>query len=138
MVNHIFRRLHRHLGDQPKRLREYLMMIEVLAENRDLKPQFLEAERMLTQIDVTRLPSYQLGMEQGLKEGLEQGRQQARERALAQGQARMLARQLRVRFGSLPPELQARLEAAPIERLDVWGERLLTAESLEAVFDEAP
>jgi hypothetical protein len=46
-------------------------MIEILSENRNLKPYIREAERMLTQVDRTRLPSYELGMEQGLKDGFE-------------------------------------------------------------------
>jgi len=41
-----------------------------LSDNRDLKRQIQEAEAMLTQIDVTRLPSYELGLEKGLKDGL--------------------------------------------------------------------
>ncbi len=95
MVDEIFLRLHAQLGDNPKRLREYLDMIEVLSENRDLKHQIMEVERTLTQIDVKKLPSYQLGMEQGLEDGLEKG--------LDQGKAWLLQRQLQLKFGALPP-----------------------------------
>jgi hypothetical protein len=33
-------------------------VVEILSENRNLKPYIREAERMLTQVDITRLPSY--------------------------------------------------------------------------------
>jgi predicted transposase/invertase (TIGR01784 family) len=53
-------------------------VVEILSENRDLKPYIREAERMLTQVDITRLPSYELGMEQGMQKGKEAGATQAR------------------------------------------------------------
>ena len=57
------------IGDNPRKLREYIDMIEILSENRDLKRQIKEAEKMLTQVDVTNLPSYELGMEAGELQG---------------------------------------------------------------------
>ena len=57
------------MGDNPKRFREYLDMLEVLSENRDLKDFIKEAEAMLTRIDVEKLPSYELGMEKGMEKG---------------------------------------------------------------------
>jgi hypothetical protein len=49
-------------------------VVEILSENRDLKPYIREAERMLTQVDITRLPSYELGMEKGKAAGATQAR----------------------------------------------------------------
>lgn len=78
VVNQIFLRLKQLVGDDHKRLREYIDMIEVLSENRNLKPLLKKAEKMLTQVDVTKLPSYELGMEAGMeagkKAGIEQGK----------------------------------------------------------------
>jgi predicted transposase YdaD len=78
VVNGIFLRLRDLCGDNSRRLREYIDMIEVLSENRDLQPFIREAENMLTQVDVTRLPSYELGMKKGREEGLEDGARSAR------------------------------------------------------------
>jgi hypothetical protein len=78
VVNGIFLRLRELCGDNSKRLREYIDMIEVLSENRDLQPYIREAENMLTQVDVTRLPSYELGMEKGMEKGMERGAKAAR------------------------------------------------------------
>ena len=60
--------------------------------------------------------------EQGLEEGREQGRQE--------GEARLVLRQLQLKFGSLSAEVEDRVRSADAERLLVWGERVLTAESL--------
>lgn len=43
-------------------------MLEILGQNRDLEQQLKETKNMLTQIDVSRLPSYQWGREDTLKE----------------------------------------------------------------------
>ncbi len=76
VVNGIFLRLHRLLGHDGRRLREYIDMIEILSGNRGLEGLVKEAEKMLTQVDVTRLPSYEIGKEAGVEQGLEQGREQ--------------------------------------------------------------
>ncbi|WP_200239860.1 hypothetical protein [Thiohalocapsa halophila] len=65
MVHYIVRRLKELLRQDDKRFREYMSMLEILSENRNLQAQIKEAEKMLTQVDVKRLPSYQLGYEDG-------------------------------------------------------------------------
>jgi hypothetical protein len=72
-VHEIITRLHQKLSPQPQRLREYLYMLEVLSENRDLKTYIKEAEAMITQVNIETLPSYELGMEKGVEQGMEQG-----------------------------------------------------------------
>jgi hypothetical protein len=76
VVDTIFLRLRELVGEDSRRLREYIDMIEVLSENRDLESNIKEAEKMLTQVDIERLPSYALGMERGLEKGEEQGMEQ--------------------------------------------------------------
>jgi predicted transposase YdaD len=61
-----------------------------------------------------------------LLEGRQEGRQE--------GEARLLERQIRKRFGELPAWAAARLEQAAPEQLERWGERLLEAPSLAALF----
>lgn len=53
-----------------------------------------------------------------------------------EGEARLLIRQLEFKFGSLRPEDQARIDVADAERLLAWGERVLTARSLDEVFED--
>jgi len=53
-----------------------------------------------------------------------------------QGEVEVLLRQLRSRFGALPEDVTARLNAADAETLLRWSERVLSAASLDAVFAE--
>jgi uncharacterized protein DUF4351 len=53
-----------------------------------------------------------------------------------QGEAEVLLRQLRSRFGPLPEDVIARLNAADAETLLRWSERVLSASTLDAVFAE--
>ncbi len=48
----------------------------------------------------------------------------------------MLAHLLQRRFGDLNPMARARLAEGDAESLERWVERVLTAESLDAVFDD--
>lgn len=73
VVHEIVSQLHQKLSSQPKRFREYLYMLETLSENRDLKNQIKEAENMITQFSIEKMPSYELGMEKGIITGLEKG-----------------------------------------------------------------
>jgi hypothetical protein len=63
----------------------------------------------------------------GIKKGLQQG--------LQQGEVRVLRRQLARRFGELPGWVENLLQEAPVERLELWSERLLDANCLEEVFN---
>jgi hypothetical protein len=53
-----------------------------------------------------------------------------------QGEAEVLLRLLRARFGVLPEDVTARLNAADAETLLRWSERVLSAATLDAVFAE--
>jgi hypothetical protein len=63
----------------------------------------------------------------GIKKGIQQG--------LQQGEIRVLDRQLTQYFGELPVWVEDRLQEAPLEQLELWGERLLEASRLEEVFE---
>ena len=114
IVNHIYTRLGILLGDNPRQFREYLDMLHVLSTNRDLDKHIEEADRMLTQIDFERLPTYRRGMEKG--------------------EAMFLTRLLDHKFGSIPPVIEQRIENAGSEELALWGKRVLTAGTLDEVF----
>ena len=53
-----------------------------------------------------------------------------------QGETEVLLRQLRVRFGALPEDVTARINAADAETLLRWSERVLSASTLDAMFAE--
>lgn len=60
----------------------------------------------------------------------EKGRQEGRQ----EEGARLVLRLLRMKFGSLEPEIEDRVRSADPDRLLEWGERVLTAESHQDVF----
>ena len=62
--------------------------------------------------------------------------QRIRAEGRRQGEAEVLLRQLRSRFGALPEDVTARLNAADAETLLRWSERVLSASTLDAVFAE--
>ncbi len=70
-----------------------------------------------------------------LAQGRQEGRQEGVEIGQLQGQCAMLIRLAEKRFGSLPPEVRARLEAADLTTTDRWLDRLLTASSLDELLD---
>jgi hypothetical protein len=62
---------------------------------------------------------------EGKAEGQAEGR--------AEGSARLLLKLLQLKFGPLPESVIGRVHSAGIEELDRWGERVLSAQSLEDV-----
>jgi flagellar biosynthesis/type III secretory pathway protein FliH len=67
------------------------------------------------------------GRQQGWQEGLEQG--------LLQGESKLLRKLLEHRFGVLPSWATDKLKCATEQDLEGWGEAVLTAPNLGAVFD---
>jgi predicted transposase YdaD len=66
----------------------------------------------------------------------EEGREEGRQEGLREGEALLLLRQLRQRFGELPDWVWPRLQRADTAQLEQWGERILSADTLGAVFGE--
>jgi hypothetical protein len=68
--------------------------------------------------------------DKGLQRGLEQGRVEGR----GEGMRELLKRQLIKRFESVPVSIAARIDQATEADVERWGERLLDAGSIDAVF----
>ena len=67
----------------------------------------------------------------GIERGLEQGRQQGRQ----QGEATLLMRLMTRKFGPLDAKVRQRIESADPQQLLDWGERFVTAQSIQEVLD---
>jgi predicted transposase/invertase (TIGR01784 family) len=63
----------------------------------------------------------------------QKGREEGREEGRQEGQRLTLLRLLRLRFQPLPENVVARIEAANSEQLELWAERVLTAQTLDEV-----
>ncbi|MEW6746741.1 MAG: Rpn family recombination-promoting nuclease/putative transposase [Planctomycetota bacterium] len=73
---------------------------------------------------------------QGRAEGLARGREEGRVEGRAEGHREILRQLLEARFGPLSPDVEGRINEAPIETLQRWGRSLLTAKTLDDVFSE--
>ena len=78
----------------------------------------------------------QQGIQQGMQRGIQQGMQQGVQQGMQLGEALLLQRQLTRRFGELSAAQQAKLAAATPAQLEIWGDRVLDAASLDEVFGD--
>ena len=76
------------------------------------------------------------GLKEGLKEGFKEGRKEGRQEGRREGEVRLLVRQLELKFGPLSPRDRERIDATDSDRLLEWGDRILTARSLDEVFGD--
>jgi len=77
VVQYIIEKLQEHTKDNVKVYNDYLLMLETLSTNRELKETVKEIE-MLRETRYQDLPSYEIGIEKGLEKGLEKGRNEAK------------------------------------------------------------
>jgi predicted transposase YdaD len=69
---------------------------------------------------------YREVIQEGIKKGKAEG-------SLAEGR-KFLRRQLRKRFGELPHWVEQKLLDVDVDTLEMWGEALLDADTLDGVF----
>ncbi|MBF0424991.1 MAG: Rpn family recombination-promoting nuclease/putative transposase [Magnetococcales bacterium] len=98
---------------------------EIVEENKQAMSQF--AREIVEQ-------NKQVWWKEGRQEGRQEGIQIGEQRSHKKGTAALLMRQLRQRFGSLPEWVEERIAAADAADIELWGDRVLTAQSLEEVF----
>lgn len=69
-------------------------------------------------------------LNQGIQRGIEQGREQGRE----QGQQALFLRMLHRKFADVPADIVRKVEAADVDHLGRWVERILFASTLDEIF----
>jgi hypothetical protein len=128
---------HRRTGDPERKLRKG----EIIALLYRYRYPREDAIKLLRFIDwLIRLPPpLELALRQELAELEEQTKMSYvtswEQFARKEGEAHALLRLLEVKFGPPSAELATRVRSAPTEQLDVWLMRILTANSIEQVFD---
>lgn len=80
----------------------------------------------MTTAERLRAEGWEEGWAEGWKEGWAEGR--------AEGRRWSLLILLRSASRELPPDIEARIEAADVDRLAGWAARILTGDPVEAVF----
>ena len=78
-----------------------------------------------------------IGIAKGRVEGRVEGLLEGRLEGLVEGESKLLRRLLERRFGDLPAWVSAKMKGALEQELESWGEAVLTAPTLEAVFDKS-
>ena len=82
----------------------------------------------------------QIGIEEGkqigIQEGRLEGRQEGRQEGRLEGESEFLLYLLEQRFGPVSDAVRARIGSADTQTLLVWGKRILTAQTIEAVFGD--
>lgn len=118
------RRLRQSLTPAEAALREAFgsWLQEVVLPRLGLSEQAVSAKRTLEEVETM------------LAESIDRWNREIREEGRQEGEARLMLRQLRLKFGPLEPEIEDRVRSADADRLLAWGERVLTAESLQDVF----
>jgi len=90
----------------------------------------LEEEQSMSYISIIERQGIEKGIEQGVAQGVAQGVGKGRLSALQS----TLQKLLKLKFGEASSQYQQRVEQAQEDELNLWTERVLFAENLEAVF----
>ena len=85
VVLYILKRLKQLTQDDEFSFRKYILMLEELSENRNLKEYIKEGEKMITDFDYTKLPSFDIGLEKGMERGLQEGLQKGMQKGIVLG-----------------------------------------------------
>ncbi|WP_256439208.1 DUF2887 domain-containing protein [Thiorhodospira sibirica] len=73
------------------------------------------------------------GMQQGLQKGVEQGIQKGVKQGVQKAKAEALLTLITQKYGAPAEAIKTQINSATVEELDIWIQRILTAESLEAL-----
>jgi len=122
VLHYLVTRLDQLTGENEAEFRNYFSMMEILSTNRDLEKLLKEEEKMLSQVKLSELPSYEIGMEAGMQQGMQQG------------EVTLLVRLIEKKFGPLEPQTTQKLEKATTEQLEQWASNILEANTLEELF----
>ncbi len=72
--------------------------------------------------------------EEGKQKGIIEGKIEGIEIGVVKGEIKLLMRLLERRFGSLSNDLKDRVTKADADTVELWGDRVLDASSLDDVF----
>lgn len=114
--------------NEPDGLRALETVLRYLAHVRDDDDDFIDVLVRATddeEVEAIAMSYRDRIFNQGREEGREQGREGAR---------RILSKLLQLKFGELERSVEERLAKASLAQLETWSERVLTAETIDAVF----
>ncbi|NMA95985.1 MAG: Rpn family recombination-promoting nuclease/putative transposase [Clostridiales bacterium] len=75
------------------------------------------------------------GMERGMQQGMERGMERGIKQGIAKGKTDILIRQYTKRFGTLPEELQVKIQNASAKELDFLAENIFDIDNIDEIYD---
>jgi hypothetical protein len=115
------------LPDDPELSRTIASWLVAVVRQRSGGNILLQEVQDIRELGMSRLEeSFKQAFREHEEKGIEKGRQE--------GEAGALQKLLSMRFGPLPDGLVARIDAAPVEQIDIWLGRVLSATRLDDVF----
>jgi predicted transposase/invertase (TIGR01784 family) len=109
---------------------DYFEQLNILA---GLRPRVKrELDIMPIRVKVEDTPFYERAKIEGVRVGKIEGKIEGK----MEGEFVMLLRMLQMRFGELPQKIMERLQAADCEHLERWALLLLSAASLDEIFED--
>ena len=109
-------------------LRLVLLPLRAPRAKLPVRVDILEAKRTMAEQTIDWSKPFR---EEGLKEGLKEGRKEGRK----EGESAFLIHVLHAKFGTVPRTVRQQIASADAMTLLKWGERVLTAERMEEVFE---
>jgi flagellar biosynthesis/type III secretory pathway protein FliH len=103
------------------------------------KPLEIEYHEKIYQFEEDRKMAYistaeRLGIEKGFSQGISQGLSRGISQGKQEGEVALLTRLLTRKFGLLPKHYQKKIATTDADTLLEWGERVLSANTLEEIF----
>jgi len=96
----------------------------------------LEIKKIEEELKVAYVSSMEeFGIEQGIKQGVQQGIKQGVQQGIKQGESALLRHQMEFKFRHIPSFYLEKIQSADAVTLIEWGKRLLTAETIQEVFE---
>ena len=129
----------------PEKRTEMLLTLDFLTGLReDLKEIFkMEAKKMGLSVDVKKLASFEMGLEEGLKKGKKEGLKKGKKEGLKEGLKKGIVRALQIKFGhttiekrGLEAQIQCVDELASLEALFDLIEKAQTIEEIETFLEK--
>ena len=114
------------LDGNPELKRTFAIWIRAVLLRQSKNTLVLPKVRDLKELKMTLADRFDLWAHEYEKKGMEKG--------IEKGEALLLQRLLARRFGPLPSDLVATISTASASQIETWGDRVLDATSLEAVF----
>ena len=93
-----------------------------------------EKEKIMQYVSSIERIGFKKGKQQGMQHGMRQGVQQGVQQGMQQGETTMLFRQMERKFGKVSEEVKRKIEVADSDTLLGWGEKILSASTIDAVF----